>query len=89
MMLSRTTRLKERLARLENSRDNAQATFDSLLADSKKSARLDTGNGLVSFSNHNLGDLERIINTLDAEIDKVIRQLHGGTVVVSGLRRHL
>lgn len=87
-MSHRITRLKERRARLENSRDTAQATFDALLANPKKSARLDTGNGMVSFTNRDLDVLEGTINTLDAEIDKINRQLCGGNVVNFGLRRH-
>ena len=87
-MSHRITRLKERLARLEKSRDTAVVTLDALLANPKKSARLDTGNGMVSFTNRDLEVLEGSINTLDAEIDKINRQLCGGTVVNFGLRRH-
>ena len=87
-MSNRITRLKDRRARLEKSRDLAVVTYDALLADPKKSARLDTGNGMISFTNRDLEVLEGQINTLDAEIDKINRQMRGGTVVNFGLRRH-
>jgi hypothetical protein len=87
-MSDRITRLKERLARLEKSRDLAVATYDAVLANPKKSAKLDTGNGMVGFTNRDIEVLEKNINTLDAEINKINRQLCGGTVVRFSLRRH-
>lgn len=87
-MIDKRARLNERRARLVKSRDSAVDVYDALLSDPKKSATLDTGNGRVSFTNRDLEVVEKQINTLDAEIDKIDRQLCGGTVVNFSVRRH-
>lgn len=87
-MNTRRGQLEERLARLENSLALARSSYDELLANPKKSASLDTGNGRVSFSNRDLKAFSDSIHGMEAEIDKIRRQLCGGTVVNFGLRRH-
>ncbi len=82
------TALKKRLARYEASLEKNYDLEDKLLGSSRVSASMDTGDGRTSFTNRDLEDVRKNINSLESSIRSIEQRLAGSGVINVALRRH-
>lgn len=65
----------------------AYGLLDQLLADPNQMYRLDTGEGMQQASHKKLNDVEKMISTLESEINRLETKLAGKGIVNMNLRR--
>ena len=65
----------------------AYALLDQLLADATQMYRLDTGEGMQQAQHKKLIDVEKIISTLESEINRLETKLAGKGIVNMNMRR--
>jgi hypothetical protein len=82
------TVLQKRLDRLCVSLGVAYDTRDKLLASTKESASMDTGDGRVSFKNRDLDEIDATISRLESDIQRLEQRIAGKGVINVRLRRN-
>lgn len=65
----------------------AYALLDKLLADSTQMYRFDSGEGSQQATSKKLTDVEKIISTLESEINRLETKLSGKGIVNMNMRR--
>lgn len=85
---ARRAQLQANLATKQKQLIAANALMDHLLADPTSSSSIDTGEGRQQFSNRKLEDVQKQIDVLQSEINRIQNKLLGGGIVNMTLRRN-
>ena len=80
-------RLKARLEKKEEQLEEANNIYSELLSDRIHSYRFNSNEGDQSTVNKKLKDVKEQIDSLESEIDRLVRRLTGRSVVNMNMRR--
>jgi hypothetical protein len=80
-------RLEAKLAKKESLLDIAYTTYEELLSSANESYRFDSGQGSQRTNKRKISELKDQIDSLESEIDGIIRRLCGRGLTKIVLRR--
>lgn len=84
---ARRAQIKARLEIKNTQLTNTYSLLDKLIADPNQMYRFDSGEGMQQASHKKLSDVEKLISSLESEINRLETKLAGKGIVNMNMRR--